>query len=127
MFGYSVRGVIVDRPCCVACRKSDARTFIDCFDYHWCSVPSLYESDKRYSVGYHSAMCVSYRMAISHFTQLMLKLLPGANDTANPPTITCSIEEICAFGGFDGKDPNQSFRYLDSTRRNWAWVSDHLF
>ncbi|KAF9646113.1 rhomboid-domain-containing protein [Thelephora ganbajun] len=38
--------------------------------------------------------------------------LPCANDTANPPTITCSIEQICAFGGFEGKEPNQAFRFV---------------
>lgn len=38
--------------------------------------------------------------------------LPCANDTANPPTITCSIEQICAFGGFKGQDPDQSFRFV---------------
>ena len=32
------------------------------------------------------------------------------NNTANPPTILCSLEDICGFGGFHGKEPNQWFR-----------------
>ena len=52
--------------------------------------------------------------------------LPGANNTANPPTITCSIEQICAFGGFNGKEPDQAFRYLSSAHQNWVPIPDHL-
>jgi len=57
-------------------------------------------------------------------TQLILKSLPGANNTANPPTITCSIEQICAFGGFNGKDPDQAFRYFSSMPRVPDQLSD---
>jgi hypothetical protein len=63
-------------------------------------------------------MCVSSERPSSSSRGQILKFLPGANNTANPPTITCSIEQICAFGGFEGKDPDQAFRYLSSTRRN---------
>jgi len=38
--------------------------------------------------------------------------LPCANNTANPATITCSIEQICAFGGFKGEGPDQAFRFV---------------
>ncbi|KAK7064295.1 rhomboid-like protein [Favolaschia claudopus] len=34
------------------------------------------------------------------------------NNTANPATEICTIEEICGFGGFHGKDPNQWFRFI---------------
>ncbi|KAF5384958.1 hypothetical protein D9615_001441 [Tricholomella constricta] len=34
------------------------------------------------------------------------------NNTANPPTEICSLESICGFGGFQGKDPNQWFRFI---------------
>ena len=67
------------------------------------------------------------RMTTLVLTRQILKLSPGANDTANPPTITCSIEQICAFGGFNGKAPDQAFRYLSSARRNLVWIPDNLF
>ncbi|KAJ6575027.1 hypothetical protein B0H19DRAFT_1208527 [Mycena capillaripes] len=34
------------------------------------------------------------------------------NNTANPATEICSIEDICGFGGFHDKDPNQWFRFI---------------
>ncbi|KAF9040522.1 hypothetical protein BJ165DRAFT_1490528 [Panaeolus papilionaceus] len=34
------------------------------------------------------------------------------NNTANPPTEICSVEELCGFGGFDGGEPNQWFRFI---------------
>ncbi|WVW79247.1 hypothetical protein I302_101213 [Kwoniella bestiolae CBS 10118] len=34
------------------------------------------------------------------------------NDTANPPTTACSIEEICGHGGFNGQNPDQSWRFV---------------
>jgi len=34
------------------------------------------------------------------------------NNTANPPTSLCSLEEVCGFGGFHGKPPNQWFRFI---------------
>jgi len=34
------------------------------------------------------------------------------NNTANPPDILCSLEEICGFGGFHDKAPNQWFRFI---------------
>ncbi|KAJ7786227.1 hypothetical protein B0H16DRAFT_1489708 [Mycena metata] len=34
------------------------------------------------------------------------------NNTANPATEICSIEDICGFGGFHNKDPNQWFRFI---------------
>ncbi|KAJ7071108.1 hypothetical protein C8F01DRAFT_1109143 [Mycena amicta] len=34
------------------------------------------------------------------------------NNTATPVNEICSIEDICGFGGFRGKDPNQSFRFV---------------
>lgn len=30
----------------------------------------------------------------------------------NPPTQLCSLETVCGFGGFHGKDPNQWFRFI---------------
>lgn len=37
---------------------------------------------------------------------------PCLNDTGNPPTTTCSIEEICGMGGFHGGKPNQWWRFI---------------
>ncbi|GAA98238.1 hypothetical protein E5Q_04921 [Mixia osmundae IAM 14324] len=37
---------------------------------------------------------------------------PCLNNTANPATSLCSLEQICGFGGFDGKVPNQGFRFV---------------
>ncbi|KAJ7630858.1 rhomboid family-domain-containing protein [Roridomyces roridus] len=34
------------------------------------------------------------------------------NNTANPATEICTIEEICGFGGFHNNDPNQWFRFI---------------
>ncbi|KAF7799273.1 hypothetical protein EIP86_010505 [Pleurotus ostreatoroseus] len=34
------------------------------------------------------------------------------NDTANPPDQLCPLEDVCGFGGFHGKDPNQWFRFI---------------
>lgn len=49
----------------------------------------------------------SYRgLAMSY----VLILPAGLNNTANPPDRLCSLEDICGFGGFDGKEPNQWFR-----------------
>ncbi|KAL0951302.1 hypothetical protein HGRIS_008011 [Hohenbuehelia grisea] len=39
-------------------------------------------------------------------------LMPCLNNTANPPDRLCTVEEICGFGGFDGKEPNQWFRFI---------------
>jgi len=38
-------------------------------------------------------------------------LLGCMNNTANPPTSVCTIEELCGFGGF-GETPNQTFRFI---------------
>jgi hypothetical protein len=34
------------------------------------------------------------------------------NNTANPPTSLCTLEEICGFGGFKNGVPNQWFRLV---------------
>ena len=34
----------------------------------------------------------------------------GLNNTANPATELCSLEDICAFGGFHNEVPDQWFR-----------------
>ncbi|PFH50798.1 hypothetical protein AMATHDRAFT_60450 [Amanita thiersii Skay4041] len=34
------------------------------------------------------------------------------NNTALPPDRICTVEEVCGFGGFHGKNPNQSFRFI---------------
>ncbi|WVR09136.1 hypothetical protein IAU60_006198 [Kwoniella sp. DSM 27419] len=34
------------------------------------------------------------------------------NDTANPPTTSCSLEEICGHGGFPNGTPDQSWRFF---------------
>lgn len=34
------------------------------------------------------------------------------NNTANPPDKICTLEDLCSFGGFHGKDPNQWFRFI---------------
>ncbi|KAI8980745.1 rhomboid family-domain-containing protein [Trametes punicea] len=38
--------------------------------------------------------------------------IPCLNDTANPATLLCSLEDICGFGGFHGETPNQWFRFI---------------
>ncbi|KAH9846838.1 rhomboid-domain-containing protein [Lenzites betulinus] len=37
---------------------------------------------------------------------------PGLNNTDNPATRLCSLEDICGFGGFHDKTPDQSFRFI---------------
>ncbi|TFY83996.1 hypothetical protein EWM64_g4 [Hericium alpestre] len=37
---------------------------------------------------------------------------PCLNDTANPPDKLCTIEDVCGFGGFNGKEPNQWWRFI---------------
>ncbi|KAF9229202.1 rhomboid-domain-containing protein [Gyrodon lividus] len=39
-------------------------------------------------------------------------LMACLNDTANPPDILCTIEEVCGFGGFKGGAPDQWFRFI---------------
>ncbi|KAI6162120.1 hypothetical protein EDD17DRAFT_1776938 [Pisolithus thermaeus] len=39
-------------------------------------------------------------------------LMPCLNDTANPPTSLCTIEEVCGFGGWGDGTPNQWFRFI---------------
>ncbi|KAJ3779127.1 hypothetical protein FB446DRAFT_711087 [Lentinula raphanica] len=39
-------------------------------------------------------------------------LLACLNDTANPSTINCPLEEVCGFSGFDNGTPNQWFRFI---------------
>ncbi|KIK55862.1 hypothetical protein GYMLUDRAFT_174979 [Collybiopsis luxurians FD-317 M1] len=39
-------------------------------------------------------------------------LLACMNDTANPSTINCPLEEICGFNGFPSGTPNQWFRFI---------------
>ncbi len=36
----------------------------------------------------------------------------GPNNTALPPTQICTIEDVCGFGGFHGKEPNQWWRFI---------------
>ncbi|KAF9507865.1 hypothetical protein BS47DRAFT_1303472 [Hydnum rufescens UP504] len=36
----------------------------------------------------------------------------GCVNTANPPTKICTIEQICGFGGFHNKNPDQWFRFI---------------
>ena len=36
----------------------------------------------------------------------------GPSNTENPATKICSIEELCAFGGFHNKTPNQWWRFV---------------
>ncbi|KAI6129228.1 hypothetical protein EV401DRAFT_1928832 [Pisolithus croceorrhizus] len=38
--------------------------------------------------------------------------MPCLNDTANPPTSLCTIEEVCGFGGWGDGTPNQWFRFI---------------
>ncbi|KIJ45523.1 hypothetical protein M422DRAFT_29657 [Sphaerobolus stellatus SS14] len=38
--------------------------------------------------------------------------LPCLNNTANPPTIACSLSDVCGFGGFKGDEPDQWFRFF---------------
>ncbi|KAH7910887.1 hypothetical protein BJ138DRAFT_1007807 [Hygrophoropsis aurantiaca] len=38
--------------------------------------------------------------------------LPCLNDTANPPNLVCSMEDVCGFGGFHGETPNQWYRFI---------------
>lgn len=37
------------------------------------------------------------------------------NNTANPPTQLCSVEDLCGFGGFHGQPPDQWWRYAPSS------------
>ncbi|KAF8807315.1 rhomboid-domain-containing protein [Phlegmacium glaucopus] len=39
-------------------------------------------------------------------------LLGCMNNTANPPTSICTVEDLCGFGGFHNKAPNQWFRFI---------------
>ncbi|KAI6153658.1 hypothetical protein BKA82DRAFT_4092500 [Pisolithus tinctorius] len=39
-------------------------------------------------------------------------LMPCLNDTANPPTSLCTIEDVCGFGGWGNGTPNQWFRFI---------------
>jgi membrane associated rhomboid family serine protease len=39
----------------------------------------------------------------------------GLNDTDNPPTRLCPLEDVCGFGGFHDEKPNQWFRYFVSS------------
>jgi len=39
-------------------------------------------------------------------------LLGCMNNTANPVTSVCTVEEICGFGGFHDETPNQWFRFI---------------
>nr|VWO94210.1 Rhomboid protein 2 (EC [Ganoderma boninense] len=38
--------------------------------------------------------------------------VPCLNDTANPATELCSLEDICGFGGFHNQEPDQWFRFI---------------
>ncbi|ORX39022.1 hypothetical protein BD324DRAFT_618264 [Kockovaella imperatae] len=38
--------------------------------------------------------------------------LPCLSDTADPPTTSCTVEEICGHGGFGGQTPDQSWRFV---------------
>ncbi|KIM48285.1 hypothetical protein M413DRAFT_22809 [Hebeloma cylindrosporum] len=39
-------------------------------------------------------------------------LLGCMNNTANPVTSICTVEELCGFGGFPDESPNQWFRFI---------------
>ncbi|KAF8905496.1 hypothetical protein CPB84DRAFT_1771583 [Gymnopilus junonius] len=38
--------------------------------------------------------------------------LPCMNNTANPVTSICTVEDLCGFGGFHNEAPNQWFRFI---------------
>ena len=107
-FAYSAHGLQLINLHPPAYSKPNAGTFIECLNQPGCSVSSLHKAHLRHPAGRRTSMCVSSKWLI--FARVMLRLLLGANDTANPATITCNIEQTCGFGGFKGGEPDQSFR-----------------
>ncbi|WWC97876.1 hypothetical protein V866_004763 [Kwoniella sp. B9012] len=59
------------------------------------------------NIGARFPPCMKYVDALPPTFQLAC-----LNDTANPPTTSCSIEEICGHGGFNDQDPDQSWRFV---------------
>ncbi|KAJ6519738.1 hypothetical protein C8R45DRAFT_952543 [Mycena sanguinolenta] len=59
------------------------------------------------NVGARFPPCMKLVTAVPPTTQIGC-----LNNTQNPPTDICTIEDICGFGGFHGKDPNQWFRFI---------------
>ncbi|KAJ6509455.1 hypothetical protein C8R47DRAFT_26199 [Mycena vitilis] len=59
------------------------------------------------NVGARFPPCMKLVTAVPPTTQIGC-----LNNTANPATEICTIEDICGFGGFHGKDPNQWFRFI---------------
>ncbi len=54
-----------------------------------------------------------YPLCMKRVTEVPIDIQFGClNNTANPPTRLCSLEDICGFGGFHGKEPNQWWRFV---------------
>ncbi|KAJ7487518.1 hypothetical protein B0H11DRAFT_2013697 [Mycena galericulata] len=59
------------------------------------------------NVGARFPPCMKFVEAVPPTTQIGC-----LNNTANPATEICTIEEICGFGGFPDGNPNQWFRFI---------------
>ncbi|KAG8910139.1 hypothetical protein FRC00_008786, partial [Tulasnella sp. 408] len=54
-----------------------------------------------------------YAPCMKHIDEVPPTLQMGCpSNTANPPTELCTIEQLCAHGGFKGGDPNQWWRFI---------------
>jgi len=78
-----------------ALRKSNAGSFVKCTHFSWCSFPSMHEV-RRASTTVHA-----FILSVLIFPTILEELTWGAgpNNTANPVTEACTVEQLCAFNG----------------------------
>lgn len=92
----------------LACRQPNARPIAKCTYQCWSAFSALHERRSRV-IAVHL-----FCLWVDRYLVLHCPLIehPGLNDTANPPDRLCPLEDICGFGGFHDKDPNQWFRFI---------------
>lgn len=102
--------VILGTDIKAACGESHARAVFISAHTNGRAVSSLYE--ERDGLPDHNAGALSVPRAHSAPTSHLTRSWVGLNNTANPATQLCSLEDICAFGGFHNETPDQWFRYV---------------
>jgi hypothetical protein len=115
-----LRAFINDFDHFIACCQSYARSLIFRSYQPWSTLPGLYEACQRHTSNIFTTLYVIQDTPV--LQGFPNETVLGLNNTANPPTILCTTEELCGFGGFHDKDPSQWFRSV--INRSFLFVRD---
>ncbi|KAL7422139.1 hypothetical protein Q5752_002782 [Cryptotrichosporon argae] len=86
-------------------------------NYHFMGTPIAIHPSFNYMIGPSSEVLINVGARFPPCMKYVSALPPTfelacLNDTSNPPTTSCTIEEICGHGGFPDDEPNQSWRFV---------------